>query len=189
MLDRMIGRGRLRRLIVVLPFGFLSQLERSRRQFPDRVLFTDYLVSQLLPAVESLYRVNPRGRVIAGISMGAKQALEAAFAYPRKFRLVGGFSAAIQHTDVLSHLDRFATNPPPVYLRCGRRDGLFTVNGKLVADMAERDFKCNPTTPDGLDGPNRPGQLGSPKDPHLHNWHCWRPALPRFFAAMSGFLG
>ncbi|HEV2474135.1 MAG TPA: alpha/beta hydrolase-fold protein, partial [Chthonomonadales bacterium] len=130
-LDRLISQQRAAPMIVVLPNGDLSP-EQARRR-----LFNVDLEQQIIPLVESSYRVIPDAdhRAIAGFSMGAIQALIAVIRKPGMFGYLGCFSMSGRPAalDVL-----FADLPgDPAQLNgtlrlyavsCGRQDGFLPFN-------------------------------------------------------------
>ncbi len=90
-LDRGITDGTLPPMIVVMPFG---EWIANQNQF-DRVSWENVFLEELLPLVESSYRIDPRreARAIGGISRGGFWAFELAFRHPDRFSAVGGHSA------------------------------------------------------------------------------------------------
>src|SRR5207249_7325060 len=66
--------------------------------FPYTTLFRSFLTFDLVPWVESRYRVVPKrsGRAALGISMGGYGALHWAFLHPDLFSVVGGLSPAVE---------------------------------------------------------------------------------------------
>lgn len=90
-LDAGINAGTLPPMIVVLPFG---DWIANQNQF-GKVSWGNIFLTELLPAVESAYRIDARreGRAIGGISRGGFWAFHIAMLHPDLFSAVGGHSA------------------------------------------------------------------------------------------------
>jgi S-formylglutathione hydrolase FrmB len=81
---------------------FLIAAPEGRRSFyinsaDGSVLYSDFLLQEFLPHIESKYRIRAgrAGRAISGISMGGYGALRLAFAHPEQFSAVSAQSAAL----------------------------------------------------------------------------------------------
>jgi S-formylglutathione hydrolase FrmB len=81
---------------------FLIAAPEGRRSFyinsaDGSVLYSDFLLQEFLPHIESKYRIRAgrAGRAISGISMGGYGALRLAFAHPELFSAVSAQSAAL----------------------------------------------------------------------------------------------
>ena len=81
---------------------FLIVAPEGRRSFyinsaDNSVRYSDFLLQEFLPQIESKYRVRPgrNGRAISGISMGGYGALRMAFAHPELFSAASAQSAAL----------------------------------------------------------------------------------------------
>ncbi len=109
-LDNLIAQGKARPMIVVMPLGYgdMSFVRSSSRvwnstETVDRntALFSQALLTEVVPQVEKLYRVSARreDRAIAGLSMGGLESLTVGLGHTDLFAWVGGFSAAVQHFD------------------------------------------------------------------------------------------
>jgi poly-gamma-glutamate synthesis protein (capsule biosynthesis protein) len=90
-LDDQIMVGVFPPMVVIMPFG--NQIANVN-QFDARS-WEPVFLDELLPAVESRYRVETRreGRAIGGISRGGFWAFSIAFRHPELFSVVGGHSA------------------------------------------------------------------------------------------------
>jgi enterochelin esterase-like enzyme len=63
-------------VIVVMPFGFIKQDLKLKRQFPAKGDFAQYF-SDVVKMIENEYKeIDSKRRALAGLSMGGKQALE-----------------------------------------------------------------------------------------------------------------
>lgn len=188
MLNRLIRSAKLRPLIVVLPWGFLTERQQRLRHFPPDAAYVEFLVKRVVPAVEVGYPIDPARRAIAGISMGGRQALAAGFSHPGMFRHVAAFSAALQDCDPLDWLKKSRAKAPRVFLRCGCHDGLLGLSEDLVTRLLGK-IRCDPATPEGLDHPYHPGAPRGRGDPHAHNFNYWTIALRQYFPVLSRALG
>lgn len=90
-LDEGIANGVYPPLIAVLPYG---EWIANENQF-DRVSFENVFLEELMPAVETTYRISTERdtRAIGGISRGGFWAFGVAFRHPNLFSSVGGHSA------------------------------------------------------------------------------------------------
>ena len=139
-LDNLIAAKTAVPMIVVMPFGHAVPFGAPReQQAKNTSLFDEYLRSDVLPLVESKYRIQPgrENRAIAGLSMGGGQSLTIGFSHLDLFSAVGAFSAAVpadfetRFGDALK--DPAGTNQKLklLWIGCGRQDGLFERSQKL----------------------------------------------------------
>ena len=97
-LDNLLTEKKTVPMIVVMPFGhavpFGSPPEVQAKNTP---LFEEYLLQDVIPFVESTYRVaaGRENRAIAGLSMGGGQTLRVVTTHPDQFAYVGVWSAGI----------------------------------------------------------------------------------------------
>ena len=180
-LDNLIAAGKARPMIVVMPLGY-GEMSFVRSGFGvwkkpavvDRntELFSQALLTEIVPQVEKLYSVAP-GRdahAIAGLSMGGLEALTIGLDHTEQFAWVGGFSAAVHllEAPMLRGLDPKTANLKLVYIGCGTGDDLIEPNRRLAAALkAEGLPVVTSEVPDGL-----------------HTWLVWRPELVEFAAAI-----
>ena len=101
-LDNLIADGKLKPLIVVMPYGYAyppmsplaSGADAMKRQ---RAGFNRDLIEDVIPLVQASYRVytDREHRAIAGLSLGGAQALGMGLSHPELFSRVAGFSPAL----------------------------------------------------------------------------------------------
>jgi enterochelin esterase-like enzyme len=101
-LDNLIADGKLKPLIVVMPYGYAyppthplaAGADAMKRQ---RAGFERDLIQEVFPLVEAHFRVYPDRdhRAIAGLSLGGAQALGTGLSHPELFSRVAGFSPAL----------------------------------------------------------------------------------------------
>jgi enterochelin esterase-like enzyme len=97
-LDNLIAAGKATPMIVVMEKGYATRAGESaapggRGRF-DFGAFEDVVLKDLIPMIDSTYRTNPDKdhRAIAGLSMGAAQALRIGLGHVDTFSAVGAFS-------------------------------------------------------------------------------------------------
>jgi enterochelin esterase-like enzyme len=172
-LDNLIAEGKAKPMLVVMPLGYGDMkfvLGGSAGwdddAFVDRnvTLFGEALLTEILPQVESEYRVSKdrNDRAIAGLSMGGLESLTIGLTRPGQFGWIGGFSSAMGHHDE----ERFATvnakttNLRLLWIACGTEEELISPNRKFIAWLKSRDV---PVT--------------AVETPGMHTWMVWRDNL------------
>jgi enterochelin esterase-like enzyme len=96
-LDNLIADKKAVPMIVVMPFGHAVPFGSPREvQAKNTTLFEQYILQDVMPLVESKYRVAPgsKMRAIAGLSMGGGQSIHIGFGHTDLFSAVGAFSSA-----------------------------------------------------------------------------------------------
>jgi enterochelin esterase-like enzyme len=175
-LDNLLAESRIKPMVVVMPlaYGDMSFLH-SFNVWEDQTaidrntgLFTQALLTEILPRVEAEYHVsnNRNDRAIAGLSMGGLESLEIGLTHSDQFAWIGGFSSAIHNLDytkTLSSLDPKTANLRLLWIACGTEDSLINPNRKLIAFLKTKDM---PVT--------------SIEIPGLHTWMVWRDNLIHF---------
>lgn len=100
-LDNLIADGKVKPMVVVMPFGHPSASVRigSPADFTRRDMgeFSRDLVDDVMPMIERLYRVrrDPDNRAIAGLSMGGNQARQIGLNRLDLFHYVATFSGSM----------------------------------------------------------------------------------------------
>ncbi len=97
-LDNLIAQKKAVPMIVVMPYGNMmmgAPMPSSPEVAAMYQVFSDELVGNIIPYVESNYRVLParEKRAIAGFSRGGGQSLYTGFNNPDKFAWIGSYSA------------------------------------------------------------------------------------------------
>jgi enterochelin esterase-like enzyme len=99
-LDNLVAAGKVRPMIVVMENGYATRAGapavRGGRGRGDGGAFEEVVVKDLIPLIDSTYRTIPHReqRAIAGLSMGAGQAMRIGLAHLDTFSAVGAFSGA-----------------------------------------------------------------------------------------------
>jgi enterochelin esterase-like enzyme len=180
-LDELIAQGKARPMIVVMPHGYGNYrffLGGDKNWvFPALIdqnvnLFSRMLLTEIIPQVESDYRVSTKrkDRAIAGLSLGGREAITIGLENPRKFNWIGGFSAAFP--SALPHFERERIediDPETADLRllwisCGVSDPLvFGGNTRLIAQLKKDDLPVTTVFTNGG-----------------HDWPVWRHNFKQF---------
>jgi enterochelin esterase-like enzyme len=175
-LDNLLAEGRIKPMVVVMPLGYgdMSFLHTFHVwDDPAAIdrntnLFTQALLTEVLPRVEAEYHVSKdrNDRAITGLSMGGLESLQIGLTHTGQFAWVGGFSSAIHNLDFtkeLASLDPKAANLRLLWIACGTEDSLINPNRNLIAFLKTKDM---PVT-----------QI---ETPGFHTWMVWRDNLIHF---------
>jgi enterochelin esterase-like enzyme len=156
-LDNLLAQGKIKPMVVVMPLGYgdmsfshsfqvwndPAAVERNTR------LFTQTLLTEVLPQVESNYNVSRKrqDRAIAGLSMGGLESLTIGLTNTDKFAYVLGLSAAVQDLDsdkTFGTLDPKSANLRLLWVACGTEDTLIAPNRKFVAWLKAKNIPVTP---------------------------------------------
>lgn len=99
-LDNLIAEKKARPMIIVMENGMVARkagggpAARSPAPWPDNAAFAGLVVNDLVPMIDATYGTLPERtqRAIAGLSMGAGQAMQIGFGNLDKFAYIGAFS-------------------------------------------------------------------------------------------------
>ena len=180
-LDNLIADGKVKPMIVVMPFGHAEPGMRagSTPTFVRRDLnaFSRDLLEDVLPLVERTYRISAQAdrRAIAGFSMGGNQARQIGLARLDLFHAIATFSGtvgvrsgsvtaeAIEETFAEALADPIATNSSLrlLWAAVGRDETNLLAQHRLLVDVLDRHQIRHTfvTIPGG------------------HTWHVWRRNL------------
>ena len=168
-LDNLLAAGKIRPMVVVMPLGYgdmnfidgpIGEIWKQKPLVNHNTdLFSQALLTEVLPRVESAYSVSPKreDRAIAGLSMGGLEALEIGLNHTDRFASIGGFSAAIHLLDPATQLPvlqpataQKTANLRLLWIACGTADGLLDPNRKLIAYLKAEGLPVTPIeTPGG----------------------------------------
>jgi enterochelin esterase family protein len=177
-LDNLIAQHRALPMIVVMPLGYgdLSFVTKGFSQWNDEArialnlgLFSDALLSEIIPQVEAGYRVyaSREDRAIAGLSMGGGESLLIGLNHQDLFAWVGGFSSAVVYASfdgLFPKLDSSKAGPLRLlWVACGTEDDLIANDRKFVAWLRTKGIQ-----PTAIETPG------------IHNWPVWRDNLIHF---------
>ena len=96
-LDNLIADRKAKPMIVVMPAGHAAPYAAGRSGGNNAELFDQYLLKDVIPLVESRYRVaaGAKKRALAGLSMGGGLTIGTGFSHPELFGALGIFSPGI----------------------------------------------------------------------------------------------
>jgi enterochelin esterase-like enzyme len=175
-LDNLIAEGKAQPMIVVMPLGYgtmemirlggdaWSHTEVRDKNFTN---FREALLTEVMPRVESEYRVAKGSRAIAGLSMGGSESLLTGLNNLDKFAWSGAFSSGEipeEFEKEFPGLDAKANAQIRLlWIACGTEDRLITVSRKLrewlkTKGVAHTDIET----------------------PGMHTWMVWRRNLAEF---------
>jgi len=138
-LDNLLAEKKALPMIIVMPFGHAVPFGARGGQINNTDLYERYVLKDVMPLVESKYRVRPgrENRAIAGLSMGGGQTLAIGFRHLDLFSAIGAFSAAIPG-DFEKEFAETISNPKDVnaklkvlWFACGKQDSLFDRSQKF----------------------------------------------------------
>jgi enterochelin esterase family protein len=177
-LDNLIARGKAKPMIVVMPLGYgtidmvrLGWGAWEHADLRDRnfAKFTEVLLSEVMPRVESEYRVKKdrEARAIAGLSMGGSESLLTGLNHLDKFSWIGAFSSGGIPEDFqkdFPSLDARANQQIHLlWIACGTEDHLIGINRRLREWLASKGV-----------------QHTDIETPGMHSWMVWRRNLAEF---------
>ncbi len=169
-LDNLIAEQKCREMVVVMDRGYAYDPDTDGQGRQDN-LFGEVLIHELMPMVESHYRVIPNRwfRAIAGLSMGGGQAVRIGLSHLDRFAYIGCFSGAIRS---LNPSDGSRPFPEAntinqqlklFWIGCGTEDFVMErarkFRGELESEEIEHQFYEHPGT---------------------HEWQAWRLHLSLF---------
>jgi enterochelin esterase-like enzyme len=163
-LDNLIAEGKAKPMIVVMPAGHALPFgARPNAGVSNDELFDRYLTTEVMPAMETKYRVAPgsRNRALAGLSMGGSHTIYTGFHHPGDFSALGIFSPGLFHVDS----EMRGAQPALIWISCGDVDT--TVQYPRVKAWAESLDKA------GIRETFRTYQ-------GAHTWPVWRESLAEF---------
>ncbi len=174
--DNLIAEGKVKPMLVVMPLGYgdMKFVNSGEGVWDDDTaiehnvaLFSQALLTEVLPQVESAYRVSKDrdGRAIAGNSMGGLESLTNGLTHPEQFGWVGGFSSAVgrHEGERLAALSGKTPALRLLWIACGTEDDLITPNRKFIAWLKSREVP-----------------LTAIETPGMHTWMVWRDNLAHF---------
>ena len=183
-LDNLIAQGKAKPMVVVMTLGYgapeivlgphpgLNHAALRKKNY-DR--FTQALLTEVIPQVQSMYRVSTKrqDRAIAGLSMGGAESLLTGLNHIDTFAWIGSFSAGGLDPnfaqDFPSLNAKNAASLRLLWIACGTNDRyvgktpLITLNRDLVAWLHSKDILVTAV-----------------ETPGMHEWPVWRNNLIHF---------
>jgi enterochelin esterase-like enzyme len=180
-LDNLIAQGKAKPMIVVMPLGYgapeilsygFNGLSHDGLRQKNFNRFTQALLTEVMPRVESAYRVKKarNDTAIAGLSMGGAESLLTGLNHLDQFSWVGSFSAG----RMMDKTNKFDADFPDLnsransklhllWVACGTEDHLISMNRQFRQWLKAK--KINHTD---IETPGR------------HTWIVWRRNLANF---------
>ncbi|MDI5975075.1 alpha/beta hydrolase [Amycolatopsis magusensis] len=171
-LDNLLAAGRIRPMLVVFPDGNVP----GATGLPGDDSFPAELLDNLVPAVEAAHRVrrDPRGRALAGLSLGGLQTWNFLLSRPGAVGAIGDFSSGYfpevltaltaEHADLLRD-PRVNTGTELHHVYCGNPDDIAYANNVATrAVLTEFGIRHQYTE----------------FAPGAHTWQTWRANLHDF---------
>lgn len=181
-MDNLIAGGKARPMLVVMEQGYAAKPGDITPGARGNEAFGDVVIRDLIPHIDANYRTvaDRRHRAIAGLSMGAGQALRIGLTNLDKFASIGSFSGGSRDFDPQTSFDGVFADAKAVNSRldllwvgCGTEDRLYS-GAKAFHESLEKA------------GVNHVWFEG----PGSHEWQVWRKHLhdfaPRLFAGKGG---
>lgn len=179
-LDNLIAEGQARPMIVVMDHGYATRpTDGSSPATPGESRtgagnegFEEVVLRDLIPLIDRQYRTRPdrHHRAIAGLSMGAGQAMRIGFGNPDQFASIGAFSGGGRNLDpptayggVWTDAAKFNRNFDLFWIGYGNEDRGYTNGQALHAALEAAGIQHV-----WFEGP------GS------HEWQVWRKHLQNF---------
>lgn len=172
--DNMIAQGRLKPMVVVMPYAYGTQemLHRGSGVWADskglptknQATFSEQMLGEILPMMEARYDIarDAAHRAIAGLSMGGGHSLYTGLNHPDVFGYIGAMSSAIVNDDYeAAYAGRSKAAVKLLWISCGTEDSLITANRKVEA-WAKANVK---------------GEVSANETPGIHTWLVWRENL------------
>ncbi len=177
-MDNLIAQGKTKPMVVVMPlgygapeilrggFGAFRNTELRDRNFAK---FSEALLGEVLPRVESAYLVNKdrNSRAIAGLSMGGSESLLTGLNNVGKFAWIGAFSSGGLPEELDNDFPRLNAKANDelklLWIACGVDDRLIELNRKLRAWLEAKGVRKVDI-----------------ETPGAHTWMVWRRNLSSF---------
>jgi len=164
-LDNLIAEKKVAPMLVVMPFGYAYPWNAGAAGDKQRTDFEKDLVGDLVPFVESNYRVsaNRDNRALAGLSMGGSQTLTLGPKHLDLFSRLAVFSASANEAalhDVVTNAKTFNNQVKLFWVGVGTEDGVYA-GAKRMSELL-----------------NTAGVTHTFKTmPGAHTWIVWRHLL------------
>jgi len=131
-LDNLLAAQKIKPFIVVMPFGYGVDPNKSDEQKQNTARFSRDLIEDVIPFVEFHYHTetNRDQRALMGLSMGGGEALSIGLNHLELFSYVGAFSAGIggstnfvnTYASLIAHPETANSQLHLLWLGCGKQD-------------------------------------------------------------------
>ena len=177
-LDNLIADGKLKPLVVVMPYGYAYPPTSPLAEGPDgmkrqREVFNRDVIEDLIPFVQANYRVHADRdhRAVAGLSLGGAQALGLGLSHTELFSRVAGFSSALgavtspqagglDFKALFADAKKMNDRLKLLWVGCGTEDTLFNSNREFEQLLTSSGIRHTLRVSDGA-----------------HTWQVWRRYL------------
>jgi enterochelin esterase-like enzyme len=164
-IDNLLAEKKVTPMLLVMPFGHAVP-QGSPQQARNNILFEQDLLNDIMPAVESRYKVAPgaKNHAIAGLSMGGMQALAIGLHNPDKFGWIGVYSPVTEpdiptrYADQLAQGDMLNKKLSLIWISCGTLDPLFKRTQSVHEVLTQHGIKHE----------------FHPAEGGRHSWILWR---------------
>jgi enterochelin esterase-like enzyme len=176
--DNLLADGKIKPLIIVMPYGQLNGDVTGNEAFADdfQQKFEQQILTEIMPSIEQTYRVVPdaRHRAMAGVSLGGMQTAFIGLNHAEAFSTIGLWSSAV-FGDPAVLLGRLEATPAKlknsfayVQVAVGWQDSLLArsdaIDEFLTSQKIEHEYTPTPGT---------------------HSWLLWRGYLVDFLTRFS----
>jgi enterochelin esterase family protein len=177
-LDNLIAQGKAKPMLVVMPLGYGAPevVPRGFASFRDAALrqrnfqkFREALLSEVIPQVETAYRVSKdrNARAIAGLSMGGAESLLTGLNTLDRFAWIGAFSSGGLPEDFSAEFPALDAKANAqlrlLWIACGTEDRLIDANRKFRDWLKSKGIQYTNVETSGA-----------------HVWMVWRRNLAEF---------
>jgi enterochelin esterase-like enzyme len=187
-LDNLIAAGKAKPMIVVMETGYATRVgttpAKTGKGGKDTSAFADVVLKDLIPMIDATYRTHPdrEHRALAGLSMGAGQALQIGLTHLDTFSAIGAFSGGGGKADMKTAYGGAFANAAEFNKKCP----VFYVHAG-TAETAQHQGALN------FHNALQKAGINSVFDEvkgTAHDWQTWRWALygfaPRLFQDAKG---
>jgi len=174
-MDNLLAEGKAMPFIIVMDNGYAPRPGAKNQLSPGGAdnLFADLLTKELIPMIDSAYRTlsDQKNRAIAGLSMGAGQALRIGFEHPELFGSVATFSGGgksnfeieTDYNGIFKDAIQFNNSYRLFFIGCGTLEPMYPGMKAMFESLKEHGIHAAFSAP-----------VGS------HEWQVWRMHLYDF---------
>jgi len=179
-LDNLIAQGKAKPMLIVMTLGYGAPeiVARNSAGFRDNDIrernfdrFRDSLLTEIIPLVQSQYRVSKQSaeRAIAGLSMGGAETLYTGLNHPETFSWIGAFSSGGLTEDFAKQFPAVGSSANSqlklLWIACGKDDRLLEWNHHMIGWLKTQGVNAVAV-----------------ETPGAHTWMVWRRNLADFSA-------
>jgi enterochelin esterase-like enzyme/inosine-uridine nucleoside N-ribohydrolase len=173
-MDNLLAEGKAEEMLVVMDNGYAASTDAENRARPagSDNLFEEVMIRELIPEIDRNFRTltSKENRAIAGLSMGAGQAMRIGLSHPNLFSAIGAFSGGVRNFDrarsfsgVFNEVDKLNQELRLFWIGCGYLDGGFQRIKQFHEELEDMGIRHVWYEVDGS-----------------HEWQVWRHHLYEF---------